>query len=529
MLTNVAYIDDRMQDIQSIIANVSRTYCDKTCYALQQEDLEAECFAKLARIISEDKWVPFVDKPRSEFFAYIKTVFNNHVKSHVVKHRLTAKRGYDTVNHQKCVDLNIADYTETITPRDPTNVDASRGTAMRTIDDALIAPAANQQWLNDLAPVLTPLESLVLRQILMPNNEAWLYQYAMSFKKSKRVVITKEALANGLGIYDVTVTCQDGTARVISAVEFYELVEHRLKLKLEKYMKQADDPTQTEYYTAVRSLETIFELQIPGCIENVVVRRIFSLAARDQYEKVNADVMVLLRKVGAIVPECNADGTLRCFGVLYRSSAQACKICSLRSSCGTAAINVGLGVITLSQKVLEQGAQRSPVMYVDMETTGDTMPLDTDDTPVTASTTSVSDGMALSSSSPTPRATVPARTTDVDMATRNAQIIQFLDATLKRSKSKVDLYYQLNVNNASDKRKQPYVFIIKNSDAHIASEVALPMRFCKPSDGLIPVLHPRKTGYYLPDKELELCLALIKQHINEFSSRDVAENLEASC
>ncbi len=78
-------------DINRLAQSIATKYTDNTCPQLNYDDLVAECNMKLATIITKGKVETIPN--RVEFFKYIKTVFNNHVKSLVSKYRLTLKRG----------------------------------------------------------------------------------------------------------------------------------------------------------------------------------------------------------------------------------------------------------------------------------------------------------------------------------------------------------------------------------------------------------------------------------------------------
>jgi hypothetical protein len=520
-----SYINDRMSDIQSIIANIARTYSDQSCYALSYEDLRAECLAKLAKIISNEEWQKFVDKPRGEFFAYVRTVFNNHVKSTVVRYRLTSKRGYDAVRKQKNVDLNIDDYTETIQSSNAGS-DGRYGSALRVLDDdSFIAPKENEQFLSDVAPLLTPIEYLVLHQILLPNHAAWLYQYALSQKVGKRIQIDKEALANGIGIFDMVVQSKDGTFHNISATRFYELVETSLKRKIGLYMSGEDAGRDTEFSTAVKNLEDVFDLQIPSALEPCVIRRIMTIAARDQFDKVDSHVIHDLETVGAIVPQRRPDGTLRCYGVLWRSNSQICKTCQLNLACKTASCNVGLDMITLSPKVLEQGAVRVPVACVNSAAPAEEK--SDVNQPESVLTDAVSDNAPEDSSTINETLRVQEVTEskpcqvvqnpDIDYDSRNSQIVEYLSGALKRSKNHEDIHFQSRVI-PSNLKKAPYIFVIKFSRTDLLQDIPFPLRFAKPDSSLKSKLIHHKTGYYLPGCDLDTAMTLINAHINSTST-----------
>jgi hypothetical protein len=438
---------------------------------------------------------------------------------------LTSKRGYDAVRKQKNVDLNIDDYTETIQSSNAGS-DGRYGSALRVLDDdSFIAPKENEQFLSDVAPLLTPIEYLVLHQILLPNHAAWLYQYALSQKVGKRIQIDKEALANGIGIFDMVVQSKDGTFHNISATRFYELVETSLKRKIGLYMSGEDAGRDTEFSTAVKNLEDVFDLQIPSALEPCVIRRIMTIAARDQFDKVDSHVIHDLETVGAIVPQRRPDGTLRCYGVLWRSNSQICKTCQLNLACKTASCNVGLDMITLSPKVLEQGAVRVPVACVNSAAPAEEK--SDVNQPESVLTDAVSDNAPEDSSTINETLRVQEVTEskpcqvvqnpDIDYDSRNSQIVEYLSGALKRSKNHEDIHFQSRVI-PSNLKKAPYIFVIKFSRTDLLQDIPFPLRFAKPDSSLKSKLIHHKTGYYLPGCDLDTAMTLINAHINSTST-----------
>jgi hypothetical protein len=83
-------VEDITGDIEHIIAKVIWPYIDPTSFALNAEDLRAECRAKLARIISEGHLAKC--QTRAKAFAFVKVAFRNHVRSLVEKNAFSMKR-----------------------------------------------------------------------------------------------------------------------------------------------------------------------------------------------------------------------------------------------------------------------------------------------------------------------------------------------------------------------------------------------------------------------------------------------------
>jgi adenine-specific DNA glycosylase len=83
----------------------------------------------------------------------------------------------------------------------------------------------------------------------------------------------------------------------------------------------------------------------------MVISRLFTIAARDQHEKVTPQTAELLKDIGAKPPKAYGSA-LACYGVLYQRNNPHCVKCGLRPSCATEAANYGLTKIALSPRLL---------------------------------------------------------------------------------------------------------------------------------------------------------------------------------
>jgi hypothetical protein len=82
--------DDLTGDIERIIRKTVTPYVDPSNPMLQLDELQAECRAKLAKIIHGGRLAHC--PTRGKVFAFVKTSFRNHVRSLVQKYAFTAKR-----------------------------------------------------------------------------------------------------------------------------------------------------------------------------------------------------------------------------------------------------------------------------------------------------------------------------------------------------------------------------------------------------------------------------------------------------
>jgi hypothetical protein len=82
--------EDLTGDIERVIRAIVIPYVDNSNPLMQEEELRAECRAKLARIIDANR---LKDCPtRAKAFGFIKTAMKNHVRSLVQKFAFTQKR-----------------------------------------------------------------------------------------------------------------------------------------------------------------------------------------------------------------------------------------------------------------------------------------------------------------------------------------------------------------------------------------------------------------------------------------------------
>jgi hypothetical protein len=125
------------------------------------------------------------------------------------------------------------------------------------------------------------------------------------------------------------------------SVEMFKLLAATVKTKL----MEKDLP-------AIATLEEVFEVHVPRSAEALLVRRLFTLAARAKVERVTPEVADLLRTIGAEPPEVNAQDNLTCFGVLFAKNHHVCQVCQARKACAVRAANFGLDQVSLHPQLL---------------------------------------------------------------------------------------------------------------------------------------------------------------------------------
>jgi hypothetical protein len=327
-------LDDMMSDLSNVIKAISAQYTDHTSQMLQTDILVSEGYHKLSKII--DRF--FFEKDgkfylsrlsksrlptRGEFFAFFKVSFKNHIKGLVQKYRFTEKRTGRKVGDEdgtKNVELSLDDpdiglqYSDTPDYRSHTE--------------------SYSVLKQDIVSLLNPLETLVFNQLAEPNDESHIFAKLDQIRKKRSSSKIKAVhMAMGLGM----------------TPELFEAVQNQIKAKVELYM--SDNAENTKYNAALQTLENIFGVKVPRSMDSIIVRRLLTIAARDQHDKVTDDVAELLTIVGAKPPK-KAAGNATCFGVLFQNNHRVCMACGLKSSCATECSNIGLGDITISPKLL---------------------------------------------------------------------------------------------------------------------------------------------------------------------------------
>jgi hypothetical protein len=266
---------------------------------------------------------------------------NNHVRSLVQKYRFTQKR--TGIKPPPKNDKTIR--FESVKPNE-ISLDDPNGHVQ--VGEPFVQPEQfNNELLDDLLPYCTPLERLVVNQLNAPNIESHIFAEleAMHGKKASAIKIkfTQAHMAQGLGI----------------SIDLFK--EAVLQIRAKTLILMNRDANSDRYDAALATLCNIFGLQIPKSIPAVVVRRLLTIAARDQWNKVNADVHDLLEIVGAKAPKFYGD-VLACHGILYQKGHRICSSCGLQESCRVQAENLGLGEITISPKLLGAKLTRMPLL-----------------------------------------------------------------------------------------------------------------------------------------------------------------------
>lgn len=523
-------LDDMMEDLQKVAFSVAKTYTDETCFALNFDDLRAECLKKVVDVVKAG-WLNRA-RNRVDFFKVAKTAMNNHVRGIVQRHRFTIKRtGHKAPDRSGLLfvgdEVGVTDPTNNRHVRGRVQEQLEDGTFRLTFDDrnrpavdrpyradeikklkmevnakpdvslddpdihiqiasteADSSSSFDQELLEDLRVFLTPLELLVLAQLTDPNPGAYMFSYLGTTRGRKRneplsVKLSHQHMAEGLGI----------------TPELFADVHQSIKTKyMEKIMN--NKPEDVRFNSALATLENIFGVQVPRSTDRVIVARLFTICARDQLDKVSPDVEKLLSVVGAKPPVLEGD-RLSCFGVLFQRNHRTCMSCGLRNACQTEALNYGLGEITLSPKLLGSRNVRTPVLTDQQPSTDPVMPkASSSDTPSTPS-------------SPEPKAPATPAAGPFTPTERDEALLVHLRTNYKPIKFGTDVYY-----SHKDGKAKCVFYVGKEGEP-------FELRFCKPSEALKKVLVRKVRSFYLPpEMTAEEATKLIDQHADETFTKE---------
>lgn len=343
------YLDEMMHDIKCIMHKNAAKYTDNTCYALRHDDLVSEQMCKLALIQASDTPVESLPN-RSEAFRWLTTCLNNHVRGLVIRHRRTKKRSV------QCETETDA-FSERSKHCEVSLDNEESGIQLEDIAEAEHGGA--ERFIQNLAPYLTPLELLVLKELDCPDKRSLTYmilsravgrEVGESIRKFK---LKFEHHAKGLGM----------------PLELFKQTVDSIGRKFKDMQVRDDSPNETQWNIAVSRLEEFFNVQIPRSMDKSIVRRTFTIAARDQYARVdsNQEIIADLKLVGAHIPQLRG-GLLVCFGVLYQKNNRVCDACALKDRCSKEAANVGLGEITIHPRLLGNRQIRVPVIAAAIQT-----------------------------------------------------------------------------------------------------------------------------------------------------------------
>lgn len=456
-----------MPDLQRVIATVAQRYCDTTTPHLQFDELMSEGNVKLSELITKGMLENEEKCPtRLSFFKFFKAAVSNHACSRVQKYRFTEKRTGQKPppRSQRFIPSAKPDEDDQPQPEYHKNVDLS----LDDPDNGLQVPDQAHQGEQDdheidwgfsdtaaeYAHLLTRVEKLIFHDMILPSPHARCHAMLDAWRKSNHdklsIKIKFAHMAEGMGL----------------APEVFEeaVLSIRNKIKAYRMLNETEQEGAARRNAIVAQLKQVFGLQIPGDIDDMVVRRMLTMAAREQFDKVNGQISEMLTEVGAKVPRSIGGGKLACYGVLYQKNCRQCNTCDLRHSCAVEAANLGLTKMVQSPRLLGARQPRTPAFLPRTDTANHVSNLD------------------------------------------EAEIISHLQETFQQAERNGLTYYYHHVG---DEKKRRYIFCVERTSP-------LRLRFCNPSDALKKrLVGKQKTWFPRDEASMTEIVALIEQHGKE--------------
>lgn len=461
-------LDEMMPDLQRVIASVAQDYCDTTTPHLHFDELMGEGNLKLAEIITKGILISDKCPTRHSFFAFFKTAVNNHTRSRVQKYRFTEKRTGQKPppREQRFVPNAAPAEDEAPAPEYHKNVELS----LDDPDSGLQVPDQHHHGEGDdreidwgfnptaaeYAYLLTPVEKIVFHEMIMPSAHARCYAEQDAMRKANHAKVNIKIkfchMAEAIGL----------------APELFEEAVLSIRNKIKFYRMSTDETREKEARenAIIAQLKEVFGLHIPPDIDRMVIRRMLTMAARDQFDKLNPQINELLTEIGAKVPRTIGNEKLACYGVLFQRNCRQCNTCDLRHSCAVEAASLGLTKMTFSPKLLGSRQIRVPAF------------LPRTSTEITQQISSADE----------------------------AEIISHLDETFERAVRGGQTYYYHRIG--SDKKRR-FLFCIER-------KAPLRLRLCNPSEELKKRLTGKQKTWCAPETApLSEIIALIEQHGRE--------------
>jgi len=427
-------------DIKKLITTVAFKFTDPSCVLLHTEDLESEGRCALVNVLNKG-WLTRA-KTREEFFKVLKTSIANRLRSLLQQQRFTQKRTgiKPPPRHER--QPNFESYK-------PSEISLDDPDAHLQVADA---QALERPRCDDIAEHLDTeeltakinercswFEQAVFKQLSEPDL-ATLCEAQLDAMRGKQADRVKVIITNA--------------HRALSAGDYAGMLDlfEKAVLKIQKITLSIMEPTNEDksFRDAVERLAEIFHLQVPPNVRPMVLRRMFTICARDNWQRVNTEVEDLLTVVGAAVPKFNRDA-MQCLGVLYQKGHRICESCGVKVSCATQSANLGLTEVTIPPKLLGAKLNRVPIILPNTNRVG-----------------------------PPPTANI-----------RDMEILSYL----------CNKSYFRQVTHQGETYYQPVDFTDKQKLLFCVGSRSIPfrLRFCNPSTALRKKLICVNKSYYVPD------------------------------
>lgn len=357
--------EDITGDVDRLIKAIVSPSTDHTNVSLHFDELYGELMLKLAQILNRADL--FFDD-RSRFFGFLKVSLTRHKNTLIQRHAFTIKRtgikpkdkGKD-MNHAQ-LDKEHVRNPHDDDPHKPVKIeldDDEHGVAnFFGVESGREAIETMEVLENYIATYLTPLEAMVIHQEIEPNEASYVYAYVEHSDSggTGKFKIRELHKAQGIGMELVP----------------YKKALARVRLKMEPLFKEKKTMSEQNENQKTRLAELalceIFNIQVPSHIDPLIKRRCFTIAARDNFDKVDEEVAILLERVGANVPKKHGD-TMACFGTLWEANHRSCSLCALEESCKISSDSVGMTApgFRLDKRLLGTKATKTPMILPKIE------------------------------------------------------------------------------------------------------------------------------------------------------------------
>lgn len=455
-------LSEMQPDIDRTIHSLAHKYTDQTCIQLQYDELIAEGHYKLAQLL--DKGVLEKQPTRLNFFKFFRTAVANHFRSLVQRFRFTHKRtghappprhrpgevpAVQDPEYHKTVELSLDDPDTHL-----------------QVPDTSYDQGAEKEFLEDCAALLNPFEKIVWNELAHPCPLTHLLAEIESHRgcmpgKAVVKVFRHEHHAEALGI----------------SVELLRQTVLTIKRKIDAHRSMSTEALEETLRknAIIQQLSGVFGVQIPPNTDEIIIRRLFTIAARDQYQRLTPQLIELLEELGAKPPRVYGD-KLSCYGVLYQRTHRKCAMCGLRQACAVEAANAGMGKIALSPHLLGTKSMRIPAIM--------------------------------------PEVSKASRSTQEGVDT---EIVAHLEDTYERQYRNGQLYYSYR----NTKKQNRFLFCLEETTSPIR------LRFCNPSSRLSARLSGKRKSWFAPaGLGAQEIIDLIEIHAEEVMSLNVPEEEE---
>lgn len=434
-------LEDMQSDLDRMIASAATHFVDQSCVMLHRDELEAEGRMAIRNVLIKD-WLTRA-RNRVEFFKIAKTAVMNRIRSLVQQHRFTQKRtGRKPPNRNEPLSWESHRPNEVSLDDPDAHLQVGEAYTEAEIDAVELEKEIRLRLEGLPLFVFDAMLELPLTALKLAELDAYRGRRAQRC----RIRITEQNIAEALQI----------------PVELYR----KAVLQVQNVTRQVRsmNPELQDYEFTVEHLSSVFGVQVPKSMPTMLVRRLFTIAAWNQVEKVTPEVSDKLEMIGAKVPKWNGS-TVSCFGILYNEGNKTCESCGVKESCASEAANAGLGTIVYSHRALGARAQRTAYILPNAQARSEP--------PVTSSW-------------------------------RDSEIADYLHRNFARVSHQSETYYR--PKDFKDKSK--LLFCIG------ARTIPFRLRFCNPSQKLRPRLEKRGRMYYAPASgSAEEVIALIDEHV----------------